>query len=277
MSLSVFIERDLKSRIQSGDDLPLDLSLIGLSQRYGVSITPIRKAISALVAEGFIVRLPNKRLRINPVKIGTGVVREDVDRPPSPSDWDEIFLVEVMHESLRKHVVQIRENSLAEKYNVGRSVIRHTFSRFAGAGLLEHVPRRGWRVQPFREEDSDVYLAVREVLELKALELAKTRIQKNDLKTILDGEIHELNNTLHQYLIDKSGNRYIIDFFRQYLARYYTKLFYYAAPEASVVEEMTAQHQAILEALIEKKWTAARQVLSEHIRAQKRVLKKLLV
>ena len=228
------------------------MSLVELSKQYGVSITPVREAINTLVEEGVIEKLANRRLRINPAMIGTGAPVEVIGFPPEPADWGEKLLDEVMLESLSRQSIYLRESLLAEKYKVGRSIIRNIFSRFAGAGLLEHIPRRGWLVHPFREADMEAYLGVREVLELKALDLAQDNIERAEVEAILDGEMHALNNALHRYLIEKSGNRYIRDFFRQYVARYYTKLFYYAAPETSVVDEMTAQHQVILEALLRR-------------------------
>lgn len=123
----------------------------------------------------------------------------------------------------------------------------------------------------------EAYLGVREVLELMALDLAQDSIKKVEVEAILEGEHHALNNAMHHYIIEKSENRYVRDFFSQYVARYYTKLFYYAAPETSVVDEMTAQHKCILESLISRDWNTAKKLLSEHIRAQKSVLRKLLV
>jgi DNA-binding GntR family transcriptional regulator len=276
MSLSAFIANDLKLKILSGDDLPTSLSLVDLSSLYGVSITPVREAIGTLIEEKYVDKLPNRRLRLNPAMIGSGTPGDLVELPPKPVNWAEILLEEVMHKSLQKQGVYLREGHLSEKYGVGRSIIRHTFSRFAGAGLLEHMPRRGWLVHPFREMDMEAYLGVREVLELKALELAQDNIERADLEAILDSEMHALNNALHRYLIERSGNRYIRDFFQQFVAKYYTKLFYYAAPETSVVDEMTAQHRMILEELLVRAWAKAADVLSTHIRAQKAVLQKLL-
>jgi DNA-binding GntR family transcriptional regulator len=257
--------------------LPANLSLADLSRHYGVSITPVRDAMQALVSEGFILKLDSRRMEINPEKIGTGGSDLVLDFPKGPAEWDEVLLDEVMFASLSLVGVYLREGPLAEKYQVGRSIIRGTFGRYAGAGLLEHVPHRGWRVHPFREEDMDDYLAVREVLELMALDLACPYIKRSEIVALLDSENHALNNAIHLYIIDKSGNRYIADFFKQFVARYYTKLFYYAAPEASVVDEMTSQHQTLLETLLVEDWEKARKVLSHHIRAQKTVLEKLLV
>jgi DNA-binding FadR family transcriptional regulator len=91
-----------------------------------------------------------------------------------------------------------------------------------------------------------------------------------------EGESPRLDNRLHQYLIERSGNRYIQNVFGQYTASYYTAVFDYAAPEAHVVAEMAAQHRRILAALITKHWAQARQALAEHIWAQRPILKRLL-
>ena len=91
-----------------------------------------------------------------------------------------------------------------------------------------------------------------------------------------EGESPRLDNQLHQYLIEMSRNRYIRSFFRQYTATFYTAVFDYAAPEAHVVAKMAAQHREILEALLAKHWAQARRALSDHIWAQRPILKGLL-
>ncbi len=77
----------------------------------------------------------------------------------------------------------------------------------AGAGPLEHIPRL-----------ARSYLAVREVLGLKALE------------AIFDGELQAQNNSLQRNRIQKSGKWHIRDFFTQYVSRYYTRWLDYKAP-----------------------------------------------
>jgi DNA-binding FadR family transcriptional regulator len=127
------------------------------------------------------------------------------------------------------------------------------------------------------------YLQVRETLELKALELAKPHLVREDLEEMLAGnqsmdysDPARLDNRLHEYIVEKSGNHYIRDFFRQHVSVYYRALFDYAAPETSVVAEMAGQHSRILEALIARTWTHARLALMEHIQSQERVLARLL-
>ena len=267
---------DIRTHIEDGRELPSALSLPELSKHYRVSITPVRHALIALEEQGYLSRLPNRRLKINPNKFGSGRTTHEVTQPKEPSDWADILLDEVMVASLSRQAVFLREATLAEKYSVGRSIIRHIFSRFSGAGLLEHVPRKGWLVHPLSENDLVAYLTIRESLELLALDLARSHLDEAQLYEILETASHAHDFALHQYLIRKSGNRYINEFFRLDVARYYTKLLHFAAPEASVVDEMTEQHERILIALLAKDWDRAGRELASHIRVQQSVLAKLL-
>ena len=133
------------------------------------------------------------------------------------------------------------------------------------------------------EDDLAAYLEVREVLELKALDLSRPRIRKADLLPMLagnpaaeNGRPARLDNRLHDYLVEKSGNRYLRIFFSQPIAAYFTAAFEHAAPEAHVVADMAAQHRAILEALIARRWGRAYEALGRHIRAQKPILMRIL-
>jgi len=278
-----YIQQDLQRRIERGERVPERLTLAALSQEYGVSVTPVRTALSHLIAAGLVRKSTKGRLSVNEDRVGTGSTTEAVDTPPTPDDWDRALLQEVMLASLGREATYLREEALARRHGVGRSIIRQALTRMAGSGLVEHVPRRGWLVHPLREEDLAAYLEVRELLEIKALALARPRLERSDLLRMLEanprpkrGQPPTLNNEFHQYLIEKSGNRYIREFFGQYIARYYTALFDYATPEASVVAEQAARHRCILEALLGRAWAQARKELSAHIWSQADVLRALL-
>jgi DNA-binding GntR family transcriptional regulator len=283
MSLTNYIRDDIRRRIRSGEDLTHRLSLGELARHYGVSFTPLRAALAALIDEGYVLKLPNRRLQPNGRMVGTGSASESVAAPPTPSDWDSVLLKEVTLASLSRRAVYLREESLARRLGVGRSIVRQALSRFAGAGLIEHVPRRGWLIHPLSEEDMGAYLVVRETLELKALELAKNRLDKADIQSLIRSNgrpgpraATQLDNRLHEHVIERSGNTYIRRFFQQYVARYYTELFYHAAPETEVVGQMVRQHRQILQAVAARDWPKSRRLLSEHIRAQGPILLKLL-
>ena len=76
-----------------------------------------------------------------------------------------------------------------------------------------------------------------------------------------------LDNNLHAYFIELSGNRYIQEFFDRY-GRFYQPLFDYAALGGSIETKMSAQHREILESLIQGNLEPAREALKQHIRDQ---------
>ena len=151
MSIATYISQDIKQRIRAGATLPAHLSLTELSRHYDVSITPVREAIQALVEEGYLQKLENRRIAVNATKIGIGGEEEQFSLPKSSSYWDEVLLEEVTHASLSLAAAYLREGALAQKHGVGRSIIRGAFSRFAGAGLLDFG--RGAGARPGQEAD----------------------------------------------------------------------------------------------------------------------------
>jgi DNA-binding GntR family transcriptional regulator len=283
MKLTSYIKEDLLLRIQSEHAIPHPLTIAHLSEHYGVSYTPVKTAVAELIQEGWLFRKSTRgRLEINKQKTGSRTRKRVIHCPRSPEDWDRVLLIDVALASLNRAASYLREEPLAQKHNIGRSVLRQAFHRFAGAGLIEHVPRCGWLVHPLGHEDVKAYLELREIMELKALDLARPHLARPDLELMLAENrtasqkgAGRLNNCIHGYLVENSGNRYIRDFFHQPVSLYYTTLFDYAAPKASVVSEMAKQHCRILEQLMARSWARARQTLAEHIQAQAHVLNKL--
>ncbi len=272
MTLAAYIREDLRGRLRSGGGVPR-LTLRDLSAHYGVSMTPVRRAVAELLREGSIRKAGNGRLA--PGR------RPAPARPvASPAAREERIARDLLRRSLEGRGEFLREEAAARAYGVGRTALRRVFGRLAADGLLEHLPRRGWRLRPFRQEDMEAYLEVREVLELKALELAIPRLDRGALERLLrenrcsGGDPH-VDGELHAVLIRTSGNRYLEDFFRRHGA-YFTTLFYYAALGASVVDRMARQHRAILRAILAGRPARARTALARHIRAQKPVLARMM-
>ena len=278
MTLAAYIRDNLKALILGGS-LAGKVTLRELSQRYGVSLTPVREAVGQLVRERVLQKEESGRLAV-PAAPPRGV--KSSGSATALRDWHQEIARDILRRSLRGGSDFLREEATAEEYGVGRTVLRHVFARLAGAGMLEHVPRRGWRVRPFREEDMEAYLEVRELLELKALDLARPRLVKEDLERILEKDLPregrepaQVDTELHPYLLGRCGNRFILDFFERHGA-YYTTLFYTAAHGPAVAAAMARQHREILEALIDRRWDRARDLLGQHIRDQAPVLRKMM-
>jgi DNA-binding GntR family transcriptional regulator len=281
MTLADLVFEDLASRIESQQALPSKLTFSALAKHYKVSLTPVRSAVSRLVAEGYLKTLDNGRLQVSDTLPARG--RRKSSLPLElPKDHEATIRADLIRRSLMGDTRYIREAAAAARYGIGRTVLRPILSRLAGQGLLEHVPRCGWRVRKFDKKDLCDFIEVREALELKALEEARPKLQREVLEQFLEGnrsrgdmQMGAINNNLHSYWIKLSNNRYIIDFFQRQ-AVYYTTLFDYAAPEAHVVDEMAAQHCEILQALIDGRWTEAKKALVRHIRDQKPIVEQLM-
>ncbi len=280
MSIAEYIQEDLKAKLMTGHPLPEPLTLRSLARHYEVSITPVRIATEALIRQQHFKRDKEGRLHATPLSDPTLPMPH---HPPSePVDWDAVLQQEAVRLSLAGKEVFWREQAAADQHGIGRTRLRRIFSRMAGLGFLEHVPRRGWRVRPFDQKQMCDYLEIRETMEIKAMRLAQPRLDRALLKRILDGNIParngqpaQLDNRLHQHWIEQSQNAYIQDFFIRH-SGFYTTLFDYAAPGASRVDEMVYQHRQILQAILVENWASARKHLSEHIRDQKPVVIKLL-
>lgn len=275
------IIEDLRTLIVEGRPLPTALTLPKLAKHYDVSLTPVRLAVNALLQQNILLKSENGRLSVNPVtgrspSAPTAEKTEDVSLTERLTD-------EILRRSLQRSAEYLREEAVAQQMGVGRTVLRQAFNRLAGEGLLEHIPRRGWHVRVFEEKDMTAYLEIREVLEITALTLARPHLEKAELEAMLAGnspasteEPPRLNNDLHAYLIEKSGNPYIQDFFARH-GRYWAALFDFAAPEAHVLRDVAKQHRAILTALLAQDWRGAEQALTQHIRAQRTIVQQFMI
>lgn len=282
MSITAFIKRDLQTALRTGRPLPSELTLESLAEHYDVSFTPVRAAVKELVAEGVLTKGANRRLapaEFLPVTEDSGEM-EAVELPPNHIETVSNALVQM---SLQGETVYLREEAAAERFGISRSAIRNIFHRLAGMGLLTHIPRRGWQVRAFRQEDMQAFLEIRELLEIKALELAQPRLDAAELQAMLDrntipdaeSEWPQIDNSLHSYIIEKSGNPYIRDFFERQ-GKYYEILFDWEDQDREIAVETVRQHRQILEALLKKDWHAARAALSWHIRFNHPVLSRIV-
>ena len=283
MKIATYIKEDLAARLTSGQELPAQLTLDALSEHYKVSSKPVRAAVEELIAEGLIEKGPNRRLTSCGKRNGTRSRKKIPKLPAPPRDPFKIIADELVWLSIKGEPVYLREKATAEKYGMSRSAIRNILHRLAGLGMLDHIPRRGWRLRPFRQEDMQAFLEVRELLELKALELARPHLIEEDLQSLLDGNAIPpsdddppiIDDSLHAYIIEKAGNAYIKEFFKRH-GPYYSILFEWEDQDRKTAVETIRQHRDILSALLKKDWRAARKALSHHIRCNHPILSKVL-
>jgi DNA-binding GntR family transcriptional regulator len=282
MSIATYIKDDLATQLRSGQELQVPLTLDSLAGHYEVSLTPVRTAVAELIDEGLLEKGPNNRLTAAASRRkGTQSGRKQLP-PEMPRDPYEVIAGDLVRLSLSGESKYLREEATAEIYNISRSAIRNILHRLAGEGVLDHIPRRGWRLRPFRQDDLQAFIEVREVLELKALELARPKLDAAELQRMFDlnecpataGSSPRVDESLHEYLIFTAGNVYIKEFFDRQ-SRYYRLLFEWEDHDQDVALETLRQHREILMALLKKNWSAAKKALSHHIRDNHPILGKL--
>ena len=280
MTIATYIKDDLAAQLNSGRELPVQLTLDSLAGHYNVSLTPVRTAVAELIEEGLLQRGENHRLAATaPRRKGTAARRKP-KLPEPPRDPYEVVASDLVQLSLKGEAIFLREKATAEKYDISRSAIRNILHRLAGEGMLDHIPRHGWRLRPFRQDDLQAFIEVREVLELKAMELARPKLDPVELQRMLDlneppasssdssspslRPTPNVDEFLHEYLITTAGNAYIKDFFDRQ-GRYYRLLFEWEDHDDAVAIETMRQHHEILTALLKKNWSAAKKALSRHL------------
>ena len=268
MSIATFIKQELIANIRSGEIGSDRLTLDALSKRFRVSVRPVRAAVHELIEEKYLEKGDDGRLAVRVEALGGAA-----SAPQEPTDWGEVIANDLIKMSLEGVPVLLREETTAEKYGISRSSIRQIFQRLAGRGILEHLPRRGWQLRPFRQEDLDAYIRVRVGLELMALDLAWPRLVDEELQAILDRNLLPAkpnkppicDNSLHAYLIEKSRNPFIADFFDRH-GKYFDVLFNWESLDRKAQIQAVQQHREILEALLRRDRAAAERALENHIR-----------
>jgi DNA-binding GntR family transcriptional regulator len=275
MTLAERIERDLTRLLAEREPLPFKLSLSGIARHFNVSPMPVRIAVQALVDAGIMDKDEAGRLSVNEDALPAADALPDDEAQAEASSIHDQLVSEIVRRGLTHDEHYLREAATAKQYGVGRTVVRRVFSELAGRGLLVHVPRCGWQVRPYREQDTIDYLVVRELLERRAVEMAFGKMDASVLKEIYDGnqpssngQPAQLDNRMHAYWIGLCGNRYIQHFF-EHEGAYYETIFDHAGLDPASVDRMVAQHRAVLGALIDKDLPRALDALSNHILGQR--------
>jgi DNA-binding GntR family transcriptional regulator len=273
-TLADYIYESLKAWLPLADTGE-PITLRGLSARFDVSTMPVRQAVERLVRKGLLTRQKG-RLVIVP----TRRARRRASRPVAPQRPRPIF-ERILHELIPQTFQgprRLSEEALASRFGVSRSAIRQALFQFAGMGIVEHRPRHGWGLLAFDFDRMQDFLQAREAFELKALELAKDRLDEGRLRKFLARNVlpegtgpAQTDNGFHAYLVERSGNAYIRTFFKQF-GPYYALLFEWEGQDRASEIEACRQHRAILQSLIRRDWDAARQHLSDHILHNHRVL-----
>jgi DNA-binding GntR family transcriptional regulator len=293
LKIADMIGKDLRKRMQQGNPGFQPVTLQSIANYYNVSITPVKEVVSRLLEEGLLVKNPNGRLTYTAKTTGDGsqILGENNGEEYSHAEGRdsglEVPLVTSQMESLCNkirdwvvlatlsgHSHDINEQSLAIRYGINRSRLRQVLAQISQESWIIYTPNRGWQVRPLEDKDVEDYLEIREMMEIKALELCEGRFDHHKVREIIKNNTNSpgtdkptLDDSLHQYFSELSNNTYIKNFFKVN-SKYYSALFNLATLEAATVRVMAEQHCDILQAILKNDWSTAKKSLRLHIRSQ---------
>ena len=280
VTLTEYIQADLAKRLRDGSLAPSALKLIPLATHYQTSTRPVRMALSRL-RKGQPPTHATRRRRIVAPHVTP-------DSPPGAMQSSTSRLADRIAKDLVELTMQesehfIRETRSAAKYGVSATMVREVFSGLVGQGLLEHIPRRGWRVRRLTQKDLDAFLEVREALEIKALHSAWDRLNLEQFRAFLNrNELPSsprrrprIDNGFHREIIRVADNYYITDFFNRH-GRFFDILFAWEDKDRLAAIQTVEQHRRILTAIVDRNLPRAEAELVEHIRNNHPLLQRLL-
>ena len=170
---------------------------------------------------------------------------------------------------------QIKQDHMAQQFNVSISVIREALKILEGEGLVEFLPNHGAAVAKLSSKEALDIFAIRVLLETEALALSVPRLTAEDyqeLEAVLVEEgtctepqrYNELNSLFHEHLYKYCTNKRLNDLIRlqhnnvgRYLVFYLDKM--------EFKQQSDREHLQLLEACKAKDITRAKKLLKQHM------------
>lgn len=294
MTLSDTIETELADRIISQSSLPCELKLQPLASYFGCSTRPVRVALARLHKRGLLAPRKTAALHIDAPAQTAGHMTAESSNAAAPLLAPPTQLNQLTRQLIEQslhadgQMVFLRESNFATQLGVSTTVVREHFNRLVGFGLLEHVPRRGWRLRPVRQKDLDDFIHVRLSLESLALSIAWKKLDLAIIQTFFENNQParkrtatrpavpaRTDNGFHRYIIDVADNFYIRDFFDRQ-GRFFQLLFEWEDQSPDTTAQTVRQHRRILKHILQNDQPKAQAALKAHILGNHPVLTTIL-
>lgn len=179
------------------------------------------------------------------------------------------------------------EGRLAKQINVSRTPIREALHILEMEGLLESIPRVGYRVKELRWEDVEELCEIRAVNEILAAKWAMKRLTSRELAAMkhnidtAEAEIQggnpeyfvERDAEFHEMLVKASGSRRLLELcqmLRHHMLRYRVESLYVAEAGLRAV----TGHRRICACLEKKDGIGIETAIREHLEQSKRDIRR---
>ncbi len=181
----------------------------------------------------------------------------------------------------------VQENDLALRYAVSKSPVRDALLRLQEQGLIEVLPRKGYRIKPISVADAAEMYEMRAILERACITRAIEHAADDTLKALdrfrKSGKTPDLpswiayNRAFHVAVVEAAGNvrlaRAARDIIEEFDRLTYMSI---AAFDTSGLSALVAEHVELIDALQRRDKRAALSVARGHVEdARDRLLESL--
>lgn len=259
---------DVGTHLKAGD----------IAQELNVSRTSVRKAIIRLVEDGcvslneagrpMVVSLPKKR------KQGEEAVFEYANQTEQAywAVFDAIF------EGKLREGTNVNGQELAEAIGVSLGTVRQALDWLCRDGLLQRLPRRGWKVVRLDANELIDAFKVRLLLETEALGRAIVNLTPEQLNELIvenrcvideqadmaEDERRRVDYRFHRTLLEASGSQIFIQAADPVIRKCMLTGISLNVP-ATLVPVTFEEHIQIAQALLDHDLPRARSVLANHL------------
>lgn len=181
---------------------------------------------------------------------------------------------------------RLNERVLTERFGISRTPLREAFKVLSSEGLVKLLPNRGAIVTTLTRADAEDMFQVMAALEALGGELACRRASDRDIAEIeaLHGQMRayfdqgdladyfELNQRIHQKIIDCAGNLELAEAYRRIAARI-RRVRYMANLSRPRWDEAMDEHEQILSALVARDSERLKALLALHLKNKFEVIR----
>lgn len=231
--------------------------------------------------------------RTKSAKTGAGKIEAD---PPETQDLGGRTWASILEQTVREEIIngklpagsKLRLKELAERYQAGVIPLREALSRLCTTGFVLAVDQKGFWVAELSPEELLDITRVRQQIETSAIRdaieagdiawesevvaahhrLARIAMQRGGKDGALNPDWEEAHAAFHKVLIDGCRSPWMRRFsmvLRDQTARY--RFLSLAVPKAGRMRDVAAEHEAIVNAIVNRNASEACRLLSAHFQA----------
>ncbi len=252
-----------------------------LAKNLNVSRTTVRKALTRLVTDGWMLRTPEgytspEESPASPSADVTEAVELDQKSQIESTYW---LIFDWILQGNGKGGDNVVPRAFADHFSISVGTVRHALDGLTQDGVLLRAPRRGWRYRTLTLPDVVDTIEIRTMFETEVLRRAGGRIGSEILTrlirettTVLDNfdslserERRQADYLFHTTLVEQGTSSVLIDVVKPLIRR--SMFVGMACPlEKRHQPRSFREHLTILEALMAGNDVAAIQTLTDHLR-----------